>query len=86
MNFGDEKWFQQLKENSTFPSVFTFYIGSNRTIIANNLGPNEDEVKLIPAVELLPCSADSIDESYALVSIALCHKPEGYYEEMLRLK
>ena len=86
MNFGDEEWFQQLKENATFPSVFAFYIGSNRTITAIDLGPNEEEVKKIPAIDLLPPSSETKEEFFSLVSVVFCHEPTGYYEEMLRLK
>ena len=80
MEFGDNKWFEKVEEEGTFPSDYAFYVDTDKLISATCLNSNVGNVGNIKHKKLNNWS------NYALVSVVNCKTSKEYYEQIKKLQ
>jgi hypothetical protein len=84
MQFGDKEWFAALESMTKFPSVFAFYVGSDRTVNSKLLETKATNLGNIQYRSVEP--PWYMDCNMALVSVKRCKTPQDYYEECKRIR
>lgn len=84
MKFGDKEWFEKLESMAKFPSVFAFYVGSDKTINSKIIETKAEHLGNIQYKSLEPpWHIDGLKT--ALASVKRCKTSQEYYEECKRL-
>jgi hypothetical protein len=85
MEFGDKEWFEKLEQISDFPSVFAFYVCTDKSINSKIVETKAENLGNIQYKTLEPPLLFN-DEKTALASVMRCNTSQEYYEECKRLK
>lgn len=80
MEFGDNEWFEKIKEVCTFPSDFAFYIGTDKTISATCLNTSARRIGNRKYKELNQWP------DTALIEVMNCENADEYYQKTKELR
>lgn len=84
MQFGDKEWFAAVGNMAKFPSVFAFYVGSDKSVNSKTLDTKATNIRNIQYRSVEPPGYTDCD--MALVSVKRCLTPQEYYEECKRIR